>query len=698
MPDTRAVPGWLDALFTPRGVALIGASETAAKPAARPLRYLRREGWRGGIYPINPNRQTIDGHPVYPDLAAVPGPVDHAYVLVNTDAAIEAVRACGAAGVRIATILAGGFSEDGPEGAGRQSALLAAARAHGVRLIGPNCLGIVDTHSGFLLTGNAAFEAKDILRGNLTILSQSGTVIGTLLSRGHARGVGFSKLVSVGNEADLGIAEIGAALVDDPRSDAFLLFLETIRDPAAMEAFFRAADAAGKPVIAYKLGRSQAAQEVAVSHTGALVGSDAAVDSFLRDCGVIRVDQLESLFEIAPLALAHRPPQRPGKGGSVAVVTTTGGGAAMVVDRLGINQVEAIAPQPETIERLRAAKVMAEPRRILDLTLAGTRPDIMGAAIDTLMAAPEFDAVIAVVGSSAQFYPDHAVAPLVARGGGPKPLAVFIVPEAPESLRLLRQAGIAAFRTPEACGDAVSAWLAWRHPRVRPAPGDLTAATAALGRSAGGVLNEREALEVLTALGIPFAPTAVLDGDGDPGIGWPVAAKVLSRDVPHKTEAGGVVLDIGDRPALREAAARIRGAVAAFDPAARIDGILVQRMAAGGIGEALVGYRVDSQVGPIVTVGAGGTMAEIYRDIAMRPAPVDLATAAAMIDEVRGFAALRGFRGKPAGDLDALARAVADLSRLAGLPAVREAEINPLIVRAEGQGVVAVDALVRTST
>ena len=696
MPASPPAPDWFGALFAPRGVALIGASETAAKPAARPLRYLRREHWAGAIYPINPNRQTIDGYPVYANLGSVPGPVDHAYVLVNTDAAIDAVRACGAAGVRIATILAGGFSEDGEAGSARQVALLAAARAAGVRLIGPNCLGIVDTHTGFLLTGNAAFEAPVILKGNLTILSQSGTVIGTLLSRGHARGVGFSKLVSVGNEADLGVAEIGLALVDDPRTDAFLLFLETIRDPVAMRAFAHAADAAGKPVIAYKLGRSQAAQEVAVSHTGALVGSDAAVDAFLRDCGMIRVDQLESLFEVTPLAMGYRPPHRPGRGGSVAVVTTTGGGAAMVVDRLGINGVEAIAPRPETIERLRAARVAAEPRRILDLTLAGTRPDVMGAAIDTLMGAPEFDAVIAVVGSSAQFYPDHAVAPLVTRGGGPKPLAVFIVPEAPESLRLLRKAGVAAFRTPEACGDAVSAWLAWRRPRAAGPTGDTAAASAALAACAGGVLNEIEAQRILAALGIPFATTAVVEGSSDPGIGWPVVAKVLSRDLPHKTEVGGVVLGIADQAALRSAAGQIRGAVSTREPSARIEGILVQRMEAGGIAEALIGYRIDSQVGPIVTVGAGGTMAEVYRDVAMRPAPVDVAIARAMIEEVRGFALLRGFRGKPEGDVEALSQAVAALSRLAALPSVREAEINPLIVRRKGEGVVAVDALLRT--
>ncbi|MCC7276555.1 MAG: acetate--CoA ligase family protein [Alphaproteobacteria bacterium] len=685
---------WLDALFRPRGVALVGASEARAKPASRPLRFLRRHGWAGAVYPINPNRPTIDGERTWPDIASVPGPVDHAYILLGTEAVPDAIRACGAKGVRVATILAGGFAEEGAEGRAAQEAMAAVARAAGVRLVGPNSLGLADTHSGFLLTANAAFEAPAILRGRLAILSQSGTVIGTLLSRGQARGIGFAKMISVGNEADLGVAEIGLALADDPDIDAFLLFLETIRDAAAMAAFAAAAARQGKPVVAYKLGRSLAAQEVAVSHTGALLGSDAAADAFLRDCGIVRVDHLETLFEVPPLVLRHRPPARPAR--AVAVVTTTGGGAAMVVDRLGIAGVEAISPSPQTLARFAAAGIAARPSRIFDLTLAGTRPDVVGAVIDVLLQAPEFDAVVAVVGSSAQFYPEQAVAPLAARAGAGRPLVVFIVPEAPAALDLLRAAGIAAFRTPEAAADGIASWLAWRRPPTRrdvPAPeGTLAAIAACAGAT---VVNEREAQAILAPLGVPFARSCSF-AEGQAGVvGWPVAAKVLSRDVPHKTDAGGVVLHIADATALAAAGARIRAAVRAAMPGARIEGVLVQAMEPRGVAEVLLGYRLDPQIGPVVTVGMGGVLAEIYRDVAVRVAPVDDATAADMVGEVRGLAILAGYRGGPRGDAAALARTVVALSRLAAVPAVEEAEINPLIVRAAGDGVVAVDALVR---
>jgi len=693
-------PTLAEALFSPRAVALIGASDDAGKTAGRPLHFLRKHGYTGPIYPINPNRATVQGERAYARLADAPGPVDHAYILVNTPAVEAAVAACAEAGVAVATVLASGFAEMGEEGRARQHRMVEIARAHGLRLVGPNSLGVVSTTTPLALTANAAFSIDALPHGRHAVLSQSGSLIGTLMSRGVARGMGFGKLISVGNEADLSVGEIGAALAEDPGTDAFLLFLETIRAREEMERFATAAHCAGKPIIALKLGRSDLGQALAVSHTGAMVGSDAAVDAFFRRHGIIRVDHLETLLEAAPLVVGRKPLASAAHR-SVGVIATTGGGAAMVVDRLGSLGVEVAPPSPATLEKLRAVGVPAQSGPIVDVTLAGTRYEVMRPALDLMMAAPEFVLVLATIGSSAQFRPELAVKPIVDCARERKPLAVFLTPQADEMLRLLAQHGIAAFRTPEACADAIAAYLAWREPTgpANVSSNALARAVALLRNARGELLNERQSLAVFAALGVPVVPSLAFDPAAPPPalpFPFPVAAKILSPDLTHKTDVGGVALEIADASELWKRAQDMAAALRHRHPEARIAGVLAQPMERG-IGEALLGYRLDAQAGPVVTVGMGGTLAEIYRDFAVRTAPISPAEATEMISEVRGFAALRGYRGRPRGDLEALAKAVAALSTFAELrsPAVLEAEINPIVVKPAGQGVVAVDGVIR---
>ncbi len=692
-------PSLADALFRPRAVALIGVSDDAGKTAGRPLRFLRRHGYAGPIYPINPNRAAVQGERAFASLADAPGPIDHAYILVNTPAVEAAVAACAEAGVAVATILASGFAEAGTEGRERQRRIVELARGRGLRLVGPNSLGVVDTNAPLALTANAAFAADDLPRGRLAVLSQSGSLIGTLVSRGAVRGIGFGKLISVGNEADLSVGEIGAALAEDPETDAFLLFLETIRAREEMARFAALAHRAGKPIIAFKLGRSEVGQALAVSHTGAMVGADTAVDTFLRHHGIIRVDHLETLLEMAPLVVGRKPPARSNL--RVGAIATTGGGAATVVDRLGLLGVEVAPASAETLAKLRAVGVPPQSGPIIDVTLTGTRYEVMRPALDILMEAPEFALVLATIGSSAQFQPELAVKPIVDCARERKPLAVFLTPQADETLRLLAKHGIAAFRTPEACADAIAAYLAWREPAkaasVKPAA--LARASALLQSAGSDVLDERRSLALYEALGVPVTPSLVLDPATAPPtlpFGYPVAAKVLSPDITHKTDAGGVALEIATAAELGERARALVAAARNRQPDARIEGVLVQPMERG-IAEVLLGYHLDAQAGPVVTVGMGGTLAEIYRDYAVRVAPVTAHEAAEMIAEVRGFAVLKGHRGKPAGDIAVLAEAIATLSSLAGVssPVVLEAEINPLIVRGVGKGVVAVDGVVR---
>ena len=640
------------ALFAPRAVALIGASGDARKNTARPQRFLCKHGYTGRVVPVNATRDEVLGERAYRRLADAPVEIDHAFIMVED---VEpALEDCAAKGVTVATVYSNGFADAGTDGAERQGRLVERAKALGVRLLGPNSMGVVNLPGRFALTVNAVLEADALPAGSTSLVSQSGTMLGTLLSRGAARGLGYAKLVSVGNEADLGVAELVELLVDDADTKVIALFLETVRDAERLARAARKAHAAGKPIVVYKLGRSALGVELARTHTGALAGMDVALDAYFRDCGIVRVDMLETLVEIPPLLAGREPPglTRPAR---VAVVTTTGGGAASVVDRLGLHGI-ALASMD-------------------DLTMTATK-DSYRATLEQLLRSPDCDAVLAAVGSSAQFHPELAVEPIIQAQRTAKPLAAFLTPHAERSLALLAERGIPAFRTPEACADAFAAFFAWRAPREQF--GVRT------GISLGSVpelirARSPSPFAVMEALGIPVVEQAIAEAPHFAhSVPYPVAVKRM--DVEHKTEAGGVALNIQDGAELAACAKRMGQ-----------QRVLVQRME-HGLAEAIVGYRDDPVVGPLVLVGTGGTLAELYKDFAVALAPLTDAEAEELAGKVKGLAVIRGYRNMASGDVAALSRAVSALSRAALIPGrpVREAEVNPLIVKA--QGVVAVDA------
>jgi acyl-CoA synthetase (NDP forming) len=638
------------ALFAPRAVALIGASGDPAKNTARPQRFLRKHGYAGRIFPVNASRAEVLGEPCYKNLGEITGEIDHAFIMIED--VEQALEDCARRGVPVASVYSDGFADAGPEGATRQARLVERARSLGVRLLGPNSMGVVNLPGRLALTINAVLEMDAPPAGTTSLVSQSGTMLGTLLSRGAARGLGFAKLVSVGNEADLGVGELVALLAEDPETRVILLFLETIRNSAQLAAAARKAHAAGKPVVAYKLGRSALGERLARSHTGALAGVDRALDAFFRDCGILRVDMLETLVEIAPLVAGRKPPELK-RAPRVAVVTTTGGGAATVVDRLGLHGIDCVAPDSKS--------------PIVDLTMTATS-ESYGKTLHQLLAWPGCDAVLAAVGSSAQFHPELAVEPIVTAQAGEKPLAAFLTPHAERSLALLAARDLAAFRTPEACADAFAAYFAWRRPRQRPAFESFS-------------YSLENPFELFASLGIPVVEQQIAHApDFAHSVPYPVAAKLPGVD--HKTESGAVALNLVDRAAFEVQCKKLNAKE-----------ILVQKMVRG-LAEAIVGYRDDPVVGPIVLVGAGGTLAELYADFAIRLAPVTENEAQEMIAEVKGLAPIRGYRNLPRGDVSALARAVSAFSTISLLKdrPISEAEINPLIV--ESGGVAAVDGLV----
>ncbi|MGD1923085.1 MAG: acetate--CoA ligase family protein [Paracoccaceae bacterium] len=672
-------------VFAPRTVALIGLSSRGDAPTGRPLKFLRRAGYAGQIHVVNPARETVQGEPSLKSIHDAPEPPEHAYILVGQDRVEQAVQECADAGVRVASILADGFGEAGAEGRARQDRLVDIARSAGMRLLGPNSMGIADLNHSTLITVNAIYQEPDLTPGPVALIAQSGSMMGGLISRAKALGIGYSRTVAVGNECDLGVPELGHMMLADPNTEVIALFLETIRDANGLAGFAAAAHRAGKPIVAYKLGRSTVGQEMAVAHTGALLAEDDVTDAFLREIGIARVTCLDALVE-APMLFRGRKPLD-GDAPRIGVVTTTGGGGATVCDRLALEGVEIHAPSKRALEVIRATGLSITAGPMVDLTMAGAGPEFVRPAIEAVAAQEEVDLVLSVSGSSGRSSPERTVPPLVEADTCGKPLACFIVPDALESLNGMIAGGHPVFRSPEACADAIGAFCRWRAPRV-----------SALARlpedTVPKVLNEGASLRMLGATGVPVPQTVRCRPGDRPDLPfpYPVVAKVLSDEVPHKTDTGGVILNIQNAEELSQATLRIKISVERHHPGVVVDQILIAPMV-DCLQEVLIGYRLDPSVGPVVTLAPGGILVGLYDDKAIRCAPIDRATAHEMIGEVKGLAPIRGHRGLPKGDLNALADAVAALSQFAShQPTVLEAEANPVMVLSTG--VVAVDALV----
>ncbi len=694
-PDRQA---FNKALLAPVSVALIGASGNQKKNTARPLRFMQKHGFDGDIYPVNPSAPEIGGVKAWESIAALPDHVEHAFVMIDSAGVTDVVEQCAAKGIGMVTIYSDGFAEAGEAGRVRQEALTATAKRLGVRILGPNSIGLANVHSGAVISVNAAFEMDNLVSGGIGIISQSGSMMGSLMSRAAARGFGFSHLVSVGNESDITVGEILDAMVDDDSTSVILLFLETLRDAKTLSAALQRARQAGKSVIAYKLGRSEQGDALSQSHTGAIAGNDAAIDAFFRAHNVIRVSMLETLFEITPLAAryAHlRPDTHSDTPLRVAVITTTGGGAATVVDNLGLHGFVAVPPTAEFVSHMAARGLNLRQTPVIDLTLAASSEQYQDLLTEILQT-DWCDAVLCIAGSSAQFHPQYVVQPILnavgTEHGSRKPLVAFLSPEAMASLQVLQKNGIAAFRTPESCADALAAFYV---PVAAMQTQQATTLALPPDCPRSGNLTEPEAMAVFDGLGINVVPSAMVQaGSSKHDIAYPVVLKVVSRDILHKTEAGGVKVGIDSDESLAAALNAMTSEIVAHAPQAVIDGYMVQKMESRLI-ELMLGYRHDSLVGPTIMLGAGGITAELNPDFALRLAPVSREAAWQMIREVKQTQLVRGYRNLPVGDCEALADAIVALSRLALIQSqpVLEAEINPLFVRADG--VVAVDAVVR---
>jgi len=684
------------AFLNPRTIALVGASGNSGKVTSRAQFFLIKHGYSGKIYPINPNRLKTHGLSCYKSLSAAPEPIDHAFIMLSGDAAIEAIDECASLGIPCATLFAGGFAESGKTGQDQQERVLGIARRGGVRILGPNSIGMINVSESVVLSPNAMLDLPVLPFGKLGVISQSGSLIGAMLSYGEARNIGFSKLISVGNEADLSVGEIGEFLVDDPLTDTILLFLETLRDSGGVAAMARRAHSEGKAVIAYKLGKSELGQQLAKSHTGAIAGSDAAFEAFVKHHGIARIQNFEALLAVPNLFKANKPLGHK----CVSIVTTTGGAGAMVADCLGELGIEVSVPEDAVTSFMRSKGLPYEGSKMVDLTIAGTKPDIVSDVIDLLMANPNCDLVIMIVGSSARFRPEQAIKPLASWAHSKKPLVVYVAPHAPDALSYLSESGIPVFNTPEACADGVKAYLTWSDPKIEASPtkGAIGKINDILVQNNTSIFTEALALDVFDNLGIAVQRSRIANNPGNAAqianeIGYPVAIKVYANDTLHKTEVGGVILGVDGQEAVQKACKTIKKNFSVTRPGFNIKGFLVQAMEVGMI-EVLLGYKKDPIFGPIVVLGMGGVLAEIYCDRSVRLAPVTIDSAYEMIDEVKSLASIQGYRNGVLGDIDILAKTIVNLSILSAVSEIIEAEINPLIIKSEGQGVVAVDGLI----
>jgi acyl-CoA synthetase (NDP forming) len=686
----------IDRLFHPRSVAAIGASSDPSKLTGRPLSYLQKHGFAGDIYPVNPRYDRIGDLACYADVKSLPATPDVALVLLGADRVEVAVRELAGIGTTAAIILASGFSEAGEDGIRRQQDLIKAAGS--MRLLGPNTIGVINVTEKIMLSASGAMEMTDFPVGRIALVSQSGGILGSLLSRGVNRGIGFSKLVATGNEADLEVADFVDYLVDDAATSVIALYLEGIRNPDRFRVAAMRAAAAGKPIVVFKVGRSESGARAAVSHTGALAGADRTYDAFFKQSGVIRAQAFSDLLDI-PAALAHG---RKLKGQRLAIVTTTGGAATLIADNAGMDGFDTPPPDAPTAQRLCALNIRDAvlDRNPVDVTLAGLQPEIFRSVIDTLADSSSYDAIVVIVGSSALGQPDLVAKPLIASlQKTDKPLLAYVSPDAPHIVSHLNRQGVPAFATPEGCVAALSAmWdITNCTANITAAPHDPLPIDHAQ-EFKPGPLNEAESKKLFAQYGIPSVTEHVVASPAEAGeaalrLGANVVLKILSRHILHKTEVGGVA--VGIRP--EDVERRCDDMIAAVRAHTHhgVEGFLVQEMIGSGV-EVMLGFHRDPQLGPTILLGMGGVAAELFNDTTIRLAPVHQADAQAMIGELKVAKLLQGYRGRPKGDLTALAAAIVAFSTMAMALGDRlaEAEINPLFVLPEGHGVRAADGVV----
>jgi acyl-CoA synthetase (NDP forming) len=696
----------LSPVLAPKAIAVIGASENTTLINGQAIDYMLKRGYPGKIYPVHPRHAQVQGLPCYPALKSLPGPVDTALVVVAGRNVPGVLLDCGAAGIPFAVVLSAGFAEIGEPGMELQRELDAAIAKSGVRVVGPNCVGIASFASGAMCGFGAALGDPQLKPGPVAIVSQSGGVGLSMMAHLQAMGMGCNYLVSYGNEADLTLLEFVDHMLDRDDVGIIVVYIESTLDGKGLRRIGRHALSAGKPVLIMKTGNSGASRRAAASHTGRLTADYELFRMTFSEGGFIEVSELDELVYIAKVALVGRMP----RGRNVAVLTASGGWGVMMADHCERNGLTLPSPTPETIEHLRGlTPSYASLGNPVDMTPQGYSDQYAAynKITEHLLADPGIDQLIVRSGQGSltgiwaqnflKIY-QQTEKPVIVSWSPAAHLHVDVRTELEANgaicIPYARDAARAAGAWTRFCLDRDRALEARKKAGERP----FTARVPIL-EGHGKTLDEHASKAVLAAYGIPVGTEVVLPleqirGLAESPVPLPVVVKIVSPDIPHKTEAGAVRLNLQTLTELRSAAEAVVASAKSYAPDARIEGVLIQQMAQGT--EIILGGVSDPNFGPHVLVGLGGVLTEVLHDVSHRFAPIDATSAREMIAELKGAALLQGFRGSAACDIDALADALVRLSWLIADHADRIAEIdvNPLFVGPAGGGAVAADALV----
>lgn len=685
-------------LFNPRSIAVIGASSKPGALSWWPLKLAISKGFSGPVYPINPTREEIEGQKCYPCLADVPGPVDLAVIALNAERTADAVRDCAAAGVRTVVLPTQGFGETSAEGAELERGMAEIARTSGMRIVGPNTDGIANLATGAIGSIQPLFN-EGVSPGPVGLVTQSGATASSLLLRLKQAGIGCRLYASAGNEIDLGLVDYLSVMVQDPQIKIVLSFVEALRQPKDFVKVALMAAELGKPIVLIKVGRSEQGARRAAAHTGALAGTDSLYDALFASCGVLRVSELSELVAVAKMFLTQGAPVVPG----VGIISVSGGQAGALADKAGGMGVPVPTVSDETEARLTDVLQFGKGFNPCDLTGEIARnPSLAVQVYDGF--ASERD-IGTIVYARKHLTADAGVAASKLLGArvseaGATPLAIYAMdgsvwgPEADE---------YAARKIPVfdnlndlyTAVDRLAAWSAFRR-ETRPPVAEIQAGNAV---EYSGVVPDEDAKRLLFDAGmcLPqecFAKTREAAVAAARNMGFPLVMKIVSERIPHKTEAGGVVLGLRDEASVAEAFDTMMASARAYLGNDDADGVMLQEQIEGGT-EVIFGAKVDPAMGPFVVVGLGGIFTELLKDISVRPAPVDAVTARRMVEELSGARLLHGFRGAAPGDIAALVDAIVRFSRLVADQAawLVEADLNPVLVLEEGKGVRVVDTL-----
>ncbi len=709
--NAMATAASLRPLLEPSSVAVVGASRDPKSIGRRILRALTANGFAGPIYPINPQAAELDGVRCYGTLADIPSGVDLAVIAVPHARVLDVVDQCAAAKITSLVVITAGYAEAGADGRARQQALVERVRAYGMRMIGPNCMGVINANPALRL--NASFSPIVPPSGSVALSSQSGALGMAIIELATERGVGLSTFVSVGNKADVSGNDLLQYWEADPHTSVILLYLESFGNPRRFGRLARRI-ARTKPIVCVKAGRTRAGLRAAGSHTAALAASDTAVDALFRQSGVIRAETLDEMFDIA--ACLEAQPLPPGR--RVAIVTNAGGPGILAVDACEAAGLRVVEFSAETRSQL-AAFLPAEAAigNPVDM-VASAEPDEYRRALEIALAAPDTDALIVIYTPVDQ---EHAAATLAAiqdglaagrrAGAAAKPILACVMAGSGRPKPLVVGAEhIPAYGFPENAARALGKVASYADWRAQP-PGlfwtfeDIKADDArdvcrrAIERHGDGWLTGEDARAVLGAFGLPLAAGTVAHSADEAAalaqvIGFPVAAKLAARRLPHKSDLGAVRLDLTSDAAVRRAFADIMDRGLAFAPADEIEGVLIQAMIAGGV-ETMIGVSEDRLFGPLVAFGLGGIHVEVLGDVQFRVAPLTDRDVDELLHGIRGLPLLRGYRGHAPADLDALRDLLLRVSRLAvEVPEMSELDLNPVIALAPGHGCRIVDARV----